>query len=132
MAQEFRDEIELVQGASNKFDLQLYREGKLTPVFFGSAINNFGIAELLDDFVEHAPKPQPRETLTREVDPLEEKFTGFVFKIQANMDPQHRDRIAFLRICSGKYQKGMKAKHVRINKDIKFSDALTFLSLIHI
>ena len=81
MAQEFRDEIELVQGASNKFNLEAYRAGKLTPVFFGSAINNFGIAELLDDFVEHAPKPQPRETLTREVDPLEEKFTGFVFKI---------------------------------------------------
>jgi len=114
MAQEFRDEIDLVQGASNKFDLQRYRDGKLTPVFFGSAINNFGVAELLDDFVEHAPKPQPRETLSREVDPLEDKFTGFVFKIQANMDPQHRDRIAFLRICSGKYDKGMKAKHVRI------------------
>jgi len=94
----------------------------------GGKVHNFGIAGLLDDFVEHAPKPQPRETLTREVDPLEEKFTGFVFKIQANMDPQHRDRIAFLRICSGKYEKGMKAKHVRINKDIKFSDALTFFA----
>ena len=128
MAQEFRDEIELVQGASNKFDHQQYLEGKLTPVFFGSAINNFGIAELLDDFVEYAPKPQPRETLSRVVDPLEEKFTGFIFKIQANMDPQHRDRIAFMRICSGKYDKGMKARHVRIKKEVKFSDALTFFA----
>lgn len=128
MAAELREELELVQGASNEFDLELYRAGKLTPVFFGSAINNFGIAELLDDFVEFAPPPQPRETLTREVDPLEEKFSGFVFKIQANMDPQHRDRIAFMRICSGRYEKGMKARHVRIGKDVKFADALTFFA----
>ena len=128
MAAELREELELVQGASNEFDLEQYRAGELTPVFFGSAINNFGISELLDDFVEFAPPPQPRETLTREVDPLEEKFSGFIFKIQANMDPQHRDRIAFMRICSGKYEKGMKAKHVRIGKDVKFSDALTFFA----
>lgn len=128
MAAELREELELVQGASNEFDLEQYRAGELTPVFFGSAINNFGISELLDDFVEYAPPPQPRETLTREVDPLEEKFSGFIFKIQANMDPQHRDRIAFMRICSGKYEKGMKAKHVRIGKDVKFSDALTFFA----
>lgn len=128
MAAELREEIELVQGASNEFDLDEYRAGKLTPVFFGSAINNFGIAELLNDFVEFAPPPQPRETLTREVDPMEEKFSGFVFKIQANMDPQHRDRIAFMRICSGRYEKGMKARHVRIGKDVKFADALTFFA----
>ncbi len=128
MADELREELELVQGASNPFDLQQYLAGELTPVFFGSAINNFGIAELLDDFVEYAPPPQPRDTLTREVSPTEEKFSGFVFKIQANMDPQHRDRIAFMRICSGKYEKGMKAKHVRLKKDIKFSDALTFFA----
>lgn len=128
MAAELREELELVQGASNEFNLEEYRAGKLTPVFFGSAINNFGISELLDDFVEFAPPPQPRETLTREVDPLEEKFSGFVFKIQANMDPQHRDRIAFMRICSGKYEKGMKAKHVRIGKDVKFAEALTFFA----
>lgn len=128
MAADLREELELVQGASNEFDHKAYLAGELTPVFFGSAINNFGIAELLDDFVEYAPAPQPRETLTRVVDPLEEKFSGFVFKIQANMDPQHRDRIAFMRICSGKYEKGMKARHVRLGKDVKFADALTFFA----
>jgi peptide chain release factor 3 len=128
MAAELRDELELVQGASNPFVLEEYLAGELTPVYFGSAINNFGVAELLDDFVEYAPAPQPRETQSRTVEPTEEKFTGFVFKIQANMDPQHRDRIAFLRICSGKYEKGMKARHVRIGKEIKFSDALTFFA----
>ncbi len=128
MAAELREELELVQGASNAFDHEQYLAGELTPVFFGSAINNFGVAELLDDFVEYAPGPQPRQTLTREVSPLEDKFSGFVFKIQANMDPQHRDRIAFLRICSGQYNKGMKARHVRLKKDIKFADALTFFA----
>ena len=128
MAADLREELELVQGASNPFDKDAYLAGELTPVFFGSAINNFGVAELLDDFVEYAPAPQPRNTTTREVDPGEETFSGFVFKIQANMDPQHRDRIAFLRICSGKYEKGMKAQHVRIGKDVKFSDAVTFLA----
>jgi len=128
MANELREELELIQGASNEFELDAYLAGELTPVFFGSAINNFGIAELLDDFVEFAPGPQARETLTRTVDPYEEKFSGFVFKIQANMDPQHRDRIAFMRICSGKYEKGMKARHVRLGKDVKFADALTFFS----
>ncbi len=125
---ELREELELVQGASNPFVLEEYLAGELTPVFFGSAINNFGVEELLADFVKFAPDPQPHATLTRDVDPLESKFTGFVFKIQANMDPQHRDRIAFLRICSGQYKRGMKAKHVRTGKDMKFADALTFLA----
>jgi len=128
MAAELRDEIELVQGASNEFDPQAYLSGELSPVFFGSAINNFGINELLDEFVKYAPAPQSRQTLTRAVSPDEEKFTGFVFKIQANMDPQHRDRIAFLRICSGVFSKGMKLRHVRIGKDVKIPDALTFMS----
>jgi len=128
MAAELRDEIELVQGASNPFNKEEYLAGKLTPVFFGSAINNFGVAELLDDFVSYAPAPQPRSTVTRDIEPTEPNFTGFAFKIQANMDPQHRDRVAFLRICSGKYTKGMKAKHVRIGKDVRFNDALTFLA----
>ena len=127
-AADLREELELVQGASNPFDKDAYLAGELTPVFFGSAINNFGVAELLDDFVEYAPAPQPRNTTSREVEPEEPTFSGFVFKIQANMDPQHRDRIAFLRICSGKYDKGMKAHHVRIGKDVKFSDAVTFLA----
>ena len=100
---ELRDELELVQGASHPFDLDAYLDGRQTPVFFGSAVNNFGVQPLLDFFVEHAPSPLPRATTTREVEPAEEAFTGFVFKIQANMDPQHRDRVAFLRVCSGHY-----------------------------
>ncbi len=127
-AEELREEIELVLGASNTFDLESYLRGELTPVFFGSAINNFGIAELLADFVKYAPAPLPRQTTSREVSPFEEKFTGFIFKIQANMDPQHRDRIAFMRICSGSFKKGMKLNHVRLKKDVKIPDALTFLA----
>ncbi|MEJ2480175.1 MAG: peptide chain release factor 3 [Acidihalobacter sp.] len=127
-ADELREEIELVQGASHEFDLEAYLRGEQTPVFFGSAINNFGVAELLDGFVEWAPAPQPRETSDRTVGPLEEPFTGFVFKIQANMDPQHRDRIAFVRVCSGEFERGMKLRQVRIGKDVKISDALTFMA----
>ena len=127
-ADELRDEIELVKGASHAFDVEAYLAGRLTPVFFGSAINNFGVDELLDHFVATAPPPQPRQTTTRIVEPDEEKFTGFVFKIQANMDPAHRDRIAFLRICSGGYRKGMKMRHVRIGKDVTISNAVTFLA----
>ncbi len=128
MADEFREEIELVRGASNEFDLESYLAGDLTPVFFGSAINNFGMAELLDAFNEYAPAPMPRPTRTRAVAPEEDKLTGFVFKIQANMDKQHRDRIAFLRICSGKYSRGMRVRHVRIGKDMKIPEALTFFA----
>ena len=125
-AEELREEIELVRGASHEFVTEKYREGKQTPVFFGSAINNFGVLELLDAFAQYAPLPQPRQALERVVSPDERKFTGFVFKIQANMDPQHRDRIAFLRICSGKYQKGMKLQHVRLGKSINVANAITF------
>ncbi len=128
MAEELRDEIELIKEASNSFDKQEYLAGKLTPVFFGSAISNFGVAEMLDGFIAEAPAPQPHQAIEREVKADEEKFSGFVFKIQANMDPKHRDRIAFLRICSGTFKKGMSAKHVRINKNIKIPDALTFMS----
>ncbi|VAX11306.1 Peptide chain release factor 3 [hydrothermal vent metagenome] len=127
-ADELREEIELVRGASHEFDLDAFLDGKLCPVFFGSAINNFGIEELLDYFVEFAPAPLARKTQLREVKPEEEDFSGFVFKIQANMDPQHRDRIAFLRICSGHYEKGMKMRHVRIGKDVKIANALTFMA----
>ena len=127
-AQELRDEIELVKGASHQFDKQAFLEGKLTPVFFGSAINNFGIEELLDYFVNAAPGPQSRQTHEREVQPDEDTFSGFVFKIQANMDPQHRDRIAFLRVCSGMYEKGMKMHQVRIGKDVKVANAITFMA----
>ena len=125
---ELREELELVQGASHPFDASAYLSGKQTPVFFGSAVNNFGVQPLLDFFVRHAPAPRPRATTTREVDPEEEKFSGFVFKIQANMDPQHRDRVAFLRVCSGAYRRGMKALQVRDDKEMKLANALTFMS----
>jgi peptide chain release factor 3 len=128
MAAEFREEIELVRGASHEFDLNAYLSGELTPVFFGSAINNFGMAELLDAFVEYAPAPMARPTQSRTVEPDEDKLTGFVFKIQANMDKQHRDRIAFMRLCSGKYNKGMKVHHVRLSRDMKIPEALTFMA----
>jgi len=124
--EELKEEIELVRGASHELDLEAYLRGEQTPVFFGSAINNFGVKELLDAFVEYAPPPQPRQTAQRTVEPGEEKFTGFVFKIQANMDPAHRDRIAFLRVCSGSYRKGMKMRHVRIGKTVQVSNAITF------
>ena len=125
-AQELRDEIDLVKGASHEFDLDAYLAGKLTPVFFGSAINNFGIIELLDAFAEYAPPPRLRQAEQREVLPEEANFSGFVFKVQANMDPSHRDRIAFLRVCSGKFDKGMKIHHVRIGKNIQVANAITF------
>jgi peptide chain release factor 3 len=125
-AEELRDEIDLVKGASHEFDLEDYLAGNLTPVFFGSAINNFGILELLDAFAEYAPSPKPRAAEQRLVAPEEDKFTGFVFKVQANMDPSHRDRVAFLRVCSGKFDKGMKIHHVRIGKSVQVSNAITF------
>lgn len=128
MATELRDEIELLKGASHEFDHDAYLEGLQTPVYFGSAINNFGIELFLNDLADHAPPPRPRQALQREVKPLESDLTGFVFKIQANMDPKHRDRIAFMRICSGRFQPGMKLKHLRINKDITIHQALTFLA----
>ncbi|MGL4386679.1 MAG: peptide chain release factor 3 [Snodgrassella alvi] len=126
--QQLREEIELVQAASNEFDLDAFLRGELTPVFFGSAINNFGIQEILNALIDWAPAPQPRETLERLVEPTEAKFTGFVFKIQANMDAKHRDRIAFLRVCSGEFTRGMKIKHLRLNRDIAASSVVTFMS----
>jgi len=127
-AEELRDEIELVKGASHEFNLEDYLAGKMTPVYFGSAINNFGIKELLDDFAKYAPKPMPRAAHERTVKPDETNFTGFVFKIQANMDPKHRDRIAFLRICSGTFKRGMKLSHLRLGKEVQITNALTFMA----
>ena len=127
-AAHFDDEIDLVRGGTPGFDVEAYREGRQTPVFFGSAISNFGVEELLAHFAIHAPGPLPRATQQREVDASEGKLTGFVFKIQANMDPQHRDRIAFMRLCSGKYQRGMRMYHVRLDKDMRIADALTFMA----
>ena len=127
-ADELRMDIELLEGAANPFELEEYLKGNQTPVFFGSAINNFGVQEMLDTFVELAPAPRPRQTLTREVSPYEEEFSGFVFKIQANMDPAHRDRIAFFRICSGKFTRGMKVRHHRIGKEIPIANATIFMA----
>jgi peptide chain release factor 3 len=124
----FRDEIELVTGACPAFDIDEYRAAKQTPVFFGSALSNFGVRELLDEFVNYAPAPLARVSEQRMIEPTEEKLTGFVFKIQANMDPGHRDRIAFMRVCSGEFKKGMKLRHVRSGKDMKIPDAVTFLA----
>ena len=128
LAQQLRDELELVQGASNEFDHEAFIKGELTPVFFGTALGNFGVDHFLDGLTEWAPKPQAREADVRTIESSEEKFSGFVFKIQANMDPKHRDRVAFMRVVSGKYEKGMKLKHVRIGKDVVISDALTFMA----
>ncbi len=128
LAAELRAELALVKGASHLFNREDYLAGKLTPVFFGSAMNNFGVQELLNAFTAYAPPPLPRQTIQREVNTNEPKFTGFVFKIQANMDPQHRDRIAFLRICSGKYEQGMKAFQCRTEKEVALPSALTFMA----
>ncbi|MGE4630069.1 MAG: peptide chain release factor 3 [Pseudohongiellaceae bacterium] len=127
-ADEFKDEIELVKGASHQFDREAYLKGQMTPIYFGTALGNFSVREMLEDFIEWAPAPLGRKTNTRDVDAYEEGFSGFVFKIQANMDPKHRDRIAFMRICSGEYRKGMKMHHCRISKDIKVTDAVTFVA----
>ncbi len=127
-AGELREEVALLQEAANPFDHQHYLKGNQTPVFFGSAINNFGVRELLDSFVEMAPPPGPMSTLSREVSPYEETFSGFTFKIQANMDPAHRDRIAFLRICSGKFTRGMKVRHHRTGKEMTISNATIFMA----
>ena len=128
LADEVLDEIDLVLGASHPFDRQEYLDGRLTPVYFGTALGNFGVRELLDGFVEHAPPPVGRDTNSTAVSATHDTFSGFVFKIQANMDPKHRDRMAFMRVCSGRYEKGMKMRHVRLGKDVRVSDAVTFLA----
>lgn len=127
-ADDLRSDVELLEGAANPFELDHYLRGNQSPVFFGSALNNFGVRELLDAIVEMAPTPGMRATATREVSPFEEAFSGFVFKIQANMDPAHRDRIAFLRICSGKFTRGMKVFHHRVGKEISLANATIFMA----
>ena len=125
---ELREEVELVRGASDELRVDDYRAATQTPVFFGSALNNFGVRELLDTFVELAPGPQSRAARQRTVAPGEERFSGFVFKIQANMDPQHRDRIAFMRVTSGRYRRGMRMRHVRTGRDMQVANAITFMA----
>ncbi len=127
-AAELRAEVELVRGASHPFDKDAYLAGKQCPVYFGSAINNFGIQALLDAIVDLSPAPRQREATTRIVDAYEKEFSGFVFKIQANMDPRHRDRIAFMRVCSGRFERGMKLKHVGIDKTLAINNAITFMA----
>lgn len=128
MYDDFVEQLELVQGACHVLDREAFLQGRMTPVFFGTALGNFGVDHVLDAVVDWSPAPLPRHANERTVQPEETEFSGFVFKIQANMDPKHRDRIAFMRICSGQYEKGMKMRHVRIGKDIKIADALTFFS----
>ena len=127
-ANELRQDVELISNVYDPFDVEAYKAGKLAPVFFGSAMNNFGVRELLEKFIEIAPTPRSRETETREVDPTEAKFSGFVFKIHANIDPRHRDRIAFLRVCSGKFERNKFYKHVRLAKDFKYPNPVTFMA----
>lgn len=127
-AEILRNQADLLKGAANPFEREHFLNGNQTPVFFGSALNNFGVQELLDAFVELAPPPRPRDAVTREVSPYEEPFSGFVFKIQANMDPAHRDRIAFLRICSGRFTRGMKVFHHRVGKQITLRNATIFMA----
>lgn len=127
-AAQLREDVELLEGVYEDFDRDAYCAAKIAPVFFGSAINNFGVKELLETFVRIAPLPQQREVTTRIVAPGENKFSGFIFKIHANLDPRHRDRIAFLRVCSGKFERNKYFHHVRLNKDVRFSNPYSFLA----
>lgn len=127
-ANELREEIEMINAVYPKFEASAYQSGDLSPVFFGSAINNFGVREMLDCFIQIAPSPLPRPTEERQVSPLEDKFSGFVFKIHANMDPKHRDRIAFMRVCSGRFERNTNYLHVRKGKQMKFSNPTAFMA----
>jgi peptide chain release factor 3 len=123
-----KEDIELVDGVNGPLNVQDYIAAKVSPVFFGSAINNFGVKEMLDTFIEIAPIPQSRETSVRKVAVTESKLSGFVFKIHANLDPKHRDRIAFFRICSGRFERNKYFHHVRLNKDVRFSNPYSFMA----
>jgi peptide chain release factor 3 len=127
-ARQLRADVELIEGVYPDFNVNEYLNGRVAPVFFGSAVNNFGVKELLDTFIRIAPAPIPRETTLRIIEPDETKFTGFVFKIHANMDPKHRNRIAFVRICSGKFERGNNYYHVRHEKSLRFSNATAFMA----
>ncbi len=127
-AEELREEADIVTSVYPEFDQEIYLQGDQSPVFFGSAINNFGVKELLDCFVEIAPSPLPRDAEEREVVPTEDKFSGFVFKIHANIDPKHRDRIAFLRICSGIFERNTNYRHIRLDRKLKFSNPTSFMA----
>ncbi len=127
-ANQLREDVELIEGVYEAFDPEAYSKGKLAPLFFGSAVNNFGIKEMLDTFVRIAPEPLPRATSTGIIAPDNKKFSGFIFKIHANLDPRHRDRIAFLRVCSGQFERNKNFHHVRLDKDVKFSAPYSFMA----
>jgi len=127
-ANQLREDVELIEGVYDPFDNEAYMKGEVAPVFFGSAVNNFGVKELLECFIDIAPAPKARETDVRLVKPEEEKFTGFVFKIHANMDPRHRNRIAFVRVCSGKFERNKPYLHTRLDKNFRFSNATAFMA----
>jgi peptide chain release factor 3 len=127
-AAQLREDVEMINAIYEEFDENRYKTGEVAPVFFGSAVNSFGIKELLDTFCDISPEPIARTTDIREVLPTEAKFSGFVFKIHANIDPRHRDRIAFLRICSGTFERGKFYKHVRLGKDMRFSNPYMFMA----
>lgn len=127
-ANQLREDVELIEGVYGELDVQDYLDGKIAPVFFGSAVNNFGVRELLDCFIDIAPEPITRETELRKIAPEDPKFSGFVFKIHANMDPKHRNRIAFVRICSGKFERSKNYHHVRLSKGFRFSNATAFMA----
>jgi peptide chain release factor 3 len=126
--QQLQEEVSLLDVAGDNFDMELIRKGELTPVFFGSAINNFGVQTFLDNFLQMAPAPSPKKSSIGLIDPYTNPFSGFIFKIQANMNPAHRDRIAFLRICSGRFERGMSVKHVRLGKEIKLAQPVQFMA----
>ncbi len=126
--EQLKEDVELIEGVYDPLNEKAYKAGKLAPVFFGSALHNFGVKELLDSFIRIAPQPQDRETSKREVEVTEKKFSGFVFKIHANLDPRHRDRLAFLRVCSGTFERNKFYHHVRLNKKLRFSNPYTFLA----
>lgn len=127
-AAKLREDLDLIQGVYNPFNIEEYLSGDLAPVFFGSALNTFGVKELLDCFVEIAPSPRPIEAIERKVDPMEQAFSGFVFKIHANMDPNHRSCIAFVKVCSGKFERNVNYKHVRFNRLMKFAAPTAFMA----
>ena len=127
-ANQLREDVELIEGVHGNLDVEDYLAGMVAPVFFGSAVNNFGVKEMLDAFISIAPVPRSRETSVNIVDVGDEKFSGFIFKIHANLDPKHRDRIAFLRVCSGRFERNKYYHHVRLDKEIRFSNPYSFLA----
>ena len=127
-ADQLREDVELVEGVYPEFDLETYLNGEVAPVFFGSALNNFGVRELLDCFIKIAPSPRAKQAEERMVEPYEDKFSAFIFKIHANMDPNHRNRIAFAKVVSGKFERNTNYKHIRLGKNLKFSSPTAFMA----